>query len=66
MASLTYHSKAEEIIVFQQCFRIEHSSGKIGEVYTSERVHSACVASNTIEVEMLQHHLEIIRDQVRD
>jgi len=32
----------------------------------SERIHLARVASDTLEVEMLQHHLQIIGDDVRN
>jgi len=66
VAPFSYHSEAEQVVILQQIFGVEHSSGKIGEVHTGERVHSAGVASNAIEVEMLKHHLQIIRAQIRN
>jgi hypothetical protein len=53
VALFSYHSKAKEIVILQQCLGVEHSSGKVGEVDTSERVHSTRVSSNAVEVEML-------------
>lgn len=62
----SYHGETKQIVVLKQSSGIEHSSGKIGDVHTSKRVHSAGIASNTVEVEVLEDHLQVIGSQVCD
>lgn len=64
--SRSYHGEAKQVIVLKQGSGIEYSSGKIGDVHSSERVNSAGIASNAVEVEVLEDHLQVIGSQVCD
>lgn len=64
--SSSYHGEAKQVIVLKQGSGVKYSSGKIGDVHSSERVNSASIASNTVEVKMLKDHLQVIGSQVCD